>query len=184
MPGATRERIIEAAFNALSRLGYHDTSVKDIAAEAGVAPGLVHYYFKTKEELVVAAIELACQKIGAPAGDDPEAMAWSAFAQAREQVRELRDVHRLIFDMAGLAMHNDTVSSALRHFFARERAQTEELVRAVLAKREASAAETPAIAAAISGGIFGIVMQSLLDPDLDVEAALSAFARIVMSAQV
>src|SRR5256885_709211 len=50
--------------------------MKDIAAEAGVAPGLAHYYFETKEDLLVAAIERG-RPMGQPArhlpaeGDDP-----------------------------------------------------------------------------------------------------------------
>jgi AcrR family transcriptional regulator len=181
---ATRDRIVEAAFATLSRLGYDQTSVKDIAAGAGVAPGLVHYYFKSKEDLVVAAIEFACLKTAPPAGADPEAAAWNAFAATRTSVRERRDVHRLVFDMAGLAMHNETVSVAVRRFFEQDRQQVAEMVRAVLAQRESPASDAPAIAAAISGGVFGIVMQSLLDPEFDVEAALAAFARIVMTAAV
>src|SRR5437879_12781783 len=34
--------------------------MKDIAEEAGVALGLAHYYFETKEDLLVAAIERGC----------------------------------------------------------------------------------------------------------------------------
>ena len=52
MPDQTKDRIIDAAYRALVRQGYHETSMKDIAAEAGVAPGLAHYYFETKEEAV------------------------------------------------------------------------------------------------------------------------------------
>lgn len=184
MSETTRQRIVEAAFATLSRLGYDRTAIKDIAAEAGIAPGLIHYYFRSKEDLVVAAIEFACLKSVPLTGDNPEQVAWRAFEEAQTLWKERREVHRLIFDMAGLAMHNDTVSTAVRHFFEQERHQTEELVRAVLAQREASAADAPAIAAAITGGIFGILMQSLLDPDLDVDAALKAFAQIVMTAAV
>jgi AcrR family transcriptional regulator len=184
VPESTRDRIVTAAFSTLSRLGYDQTSVKDIAAEAGIAPGLVHYYFKSKEELVVAAIEFACLKTAPVAEDDPEAAAWSAFAAARAGVSERREVHRLVFDMAGVAIHNAAVSAAVRRFFEQDRKQVEEMVRAVLAQRESPASDAPAIAAAISGGMFGIVMQSLLDPEFDVDGALAAFARIVMTAAV
>src|SRR3981081_4585689 len=60
MPDQTKERIVAAAYRALVKRGYHATAMKDIAAEAGVAPGLAHYYFETKEDLLVAAIEHAC----------------------------------------------------------------------------------------------------------------------------
>src|SRR5581483_4022618 len=128
-----------------------------IAAEAGVAPGLVHYYFKSKEELVLAAIDFACRQLTTNVEGDPESAAWSAFDDTRRRLAERRDFHRLLFDMAGLAMHNDTASTAVRHFFAEERAQTEPLVRAVLAQREEPASDAPAIATAVTGGVFGIV---------------------------
>ncbi|TMD16238.1 MAG: helix-turn-helix transcriptional regulator, partial [Chloroflexi bacterium] len=44
MADTTRDRILEAAYRTLVRRGYHETSMKDIAEEAGVAPGLAHYY--------------------------------------------------------------------------------------------------------------------------------------------
>ena len=59
----TRDRIVDAAHRTLVKSGYHDTSVKDIANAAGVAPGLVHYYFGTKADLLVAAIEYGCASL-------------------------------------------------------------------------------------------------------------------------
>src|SRR2546428_13997651 len=63
MPDQTKERIVDAAYRTLVRRGYHETAMKDIAAEAGVAPGLAHYYFETKEDMLVAAIEHACEPL-------------------------------------------------------------------------------------------------------------------------
>src|SRR5215468_1196514 len=79
----TRERIVEAAERVLARDGYAATSVKDIAAEAGVAPGLVHYYFKTKDELVVAAVTHACESLRQPITGDPTEVALAGFAKAK-----------------------------------------------------------------------------------------------------
>jgi len=42
MSADTREKILNAAFTVLSRQGYENASIKDIAEEAGVAQGLVH----------------------------------------------------------------------------------------------------------------------------------------------
>ena len=38
----TRAKIVAGVYRALVRDGFASTSVKDIAAEAGAAPGLVH----------------------------------------------------------------------------------------------------------------------------------------------
>ena len=40
-----RTEIVRAAATVLGRKGSADTSMKEIAREAGVAPGLLHYYF-------------------------------------------------------------------------------------------------------------------------------------------
>ncbi|TME48464.1 MAG: helix-turn-helix transcriptional regulator, partial [Chloroflexi bacterium] len=63
VPDQTKERIVDAAYRTLVKHGYHETSMKDIAAEAGLAPGLAHYYFETKEDLLVAAIEHGCEPV-------------------------------------------------------------------------------------------------------------------------
>jgi len=49
-----RAEIVRAAATVLGRQGSADTSMKEIAREAGVAPGLLHYYFESKDELLLA----------------------------------------------------------------------------------------------------------------------------------
>ena len=59
-PGAsdTRERILEAARERFAAHGYDRTRLRDVALDAGVDAALVHYFFKTKDGLFVAAMEL------------------------------------------------------------------------------------------------------------------------------
>jgi AcrR family transcriptional regulator len=47
-----RELILDAALNVFSRNGVFGTRIADIAAEAGVAYGLVYHYFRNKEEIL------------------------------------------------------------------------------------------------------------------------------------
>jgi AcrR family transcriptional regulator len=51
-----RERIIDAALAVFGRKGVEAASMKDLAAEAGVAPGLIYHYFTGKEALLLALI--------------------------------------------------------------------------------------------------------------------------------
>jgi AcrR family transcriptional regulator len=59
-PGAsdTRERILSAARARFAASGYDRTRIRDVALDAGVDAALVHYFFKTKDGLFVAAMEL------------------------------------------------------------------------------------------------------------------------------
>src|SRR5438876_11903695 len=59
----TRDKILQAAFSVLSRQGYENSSIKEIAEEAGVAQGLVHYYFKSKQQLVLAVLAEVCREM-------------------------------------------------------------------------------------------------------------------------
>ncbi|WP_244931226.1 TetR family transcriptional regulator [Nocardioides sp. W7] len=59
-PGApdTRAAILAAARARFAAQGYAGTSVRGVAADAGVDAALVHHYFGTKDDLFVAALEL------------------------------------------------------------------------------------------------------------------------------
>lgn len=54
---ATRERIAEAARHLFAERGFDRTSVRAVAAEAGVDPALVHHYFGTKQRLFIEAVD-------------------------------------------------------------------------------------------------------------------------------
>ncbi len=47
----TKEEICEAALSLFCEFGYHEVTIDDIAARAGVTKGAVYYYFVDKEDL-------------------------------------------------------------------------------------------------------------------------------------
>jgi TetR/AcrR family fatty acid metabolism transcriptional regulator len=53
-----RDQILEAALEVFSRRGVFATRIADIAAEAGVAYGLVYHYFRNKEEILHTIFEV------------------------------------------------------------------------------------------------------------------------------
>ncbi len=57
-PSTSREEILAAARPLFAERGLHRTSVRAIAAEAGVDPALVMYFFGTKRGLFLEAIDL------------------------------------------------------------------------------------------------------------------------------
>jgi AcrR family transcriptional regulator len=55
----SRQRILEAARAQFREHGYGGTTVRAVAAEAGVDPAMVFYFFGTKQGLFGAAIEMS-----------------------------------------------------------------------------------------------------------------------------
>ena len=49
-----RQQILEAAMLCFAKRGFHQTSMHDISAEAGISVGLIYRYFKNKEEVIAA----------------------------------------------------------------------------------------------------------------------------------
>lgn len=50
----TRSRILDAALRLFRERGFEQTTMRDVAAAAGVATGAAYYYYRSKEDLVMA----------------------------------------------------------------------------------------------------------------------------------
>src|SRR5712691_4202810 len=195
MPDQTKERIVDAAYRTLVKRGYHETSMKDIAAEAGVAPGLAHYYFETKEDLLVAAIEHGCEPVmdgweqagmnlSGPLPEDLDHMmlARTGFELAKEELKTYRSLFLLTFDMFGVGLHNPKIAAAVRSFIEERRAFVARIVQAVIAGMpQPPLASADAIAAAMWGSLHGIYLQKVMDPDFDAEAAIDALSEMAIA---
>lgn len=59
-PSNTKQRkqeIVAALLHVMANVGYEKASIQSIAKRAGLAPGLIHYHFKTKQDILIAAIQ-------------------------------------------------------------------------------------------------------------------------------
>jgi AcrR family transcriptional regulator len=195
MPDQTKERIVDAAYRTLVKRGYHETAMKDIAAEAGVAPGLAHYYFQTKEDLLVAAIEHACEPLirawesagvsltgPMPEDADPLLFARMGFELAKEELKTYGGLFLLTFDMFGVGLHNPKIAAAVRTFIEERRAFVARITQAVIAgMADPPLASADAIAAAIWGSLHGIYLQKVMNPQFDAESAIDALSEMTMA---
>jgi len=57
-PSHTRERILTEARRLFAERGFESTTIRSVAAAAGVDPALVHHYYGTKDGLLEAALTL------------------------------------------------------------------------------------------------------------------------------
>ena len=56
-PGATRERILDAAMLTFSRQGYHGTRLDDIVDASETSKGAIYFHFANKERLFLALVD-------------------------------------------------------------------------------------------------------------------------------
>lgn len=59
----TAERILQAAYSRLAADGYARLNMRDVAAEAKVNHALIHYYFGSKDQLVIAVLDEANRRL-------------------------------------------------------------------------------------------------------------------------
>lgn len=164
-----RAQIVRAAAAVLGRLGYSDSSVKQIAHEAGVAPGLVHYYFTSKEELLVAVVhdlerEMVADWQSAVAGiDDPLERIVAALDHTAVRCSEQPEFFRLLFDLYIVGLGNPAIRERCVELWTHFVDDIEQEVRQVLGRLPASGTVPPrALAEAIAGAIDGIALAGLL----------------------
>jgi AcrR family transcriptional regulator len=68
----TRDHIFETALALFAKKGYQETTLRDIAAEAGCSLGLTYRYFARKEELILTLYERLADELGEQTRDFPK----------------------------------------------------------------------------------------------------------------
>lgn len=61
--GEAKARILDAAFRRLAKEGYAALSTREIAKDAGVNHALIHYHYRTKDQLVIAVLDEANRQL-------------------------------------------------------------------------------------------------------------------------
>jgi AcrR family transcriptional regulator len=109
----TRESLIEAAYQIFFEEGYAAVTTRRVAARAGLKPQIVHYYFKTIDDLFVAVIRRSGEM-------NLERWAKAVVSESPlEAVWELsRDVRAGIISMEFLALanHKEAVRDEVKRY--------------------------------------------------------------------
>jgi AcrR family transcriptional regulator len=121
-PSTTRAEILEAARASFAELGYDRTTVRGVAAKAGVDPALIHRFYGSKDDLLAAALTAALK----PGERIPELMEGDASALGERIVRYFLSVweqspsREVLIGMLRSAATNERAAARLREFFGRE----------------------------------------------------------------
>jgi len=106
-------RILEAALDLLSRHGISGVSMRAVAREAGVALGLVNYYFEDKTSLIRAALHRIDERDLRLVAPDP---ASPPDEQLRKALRRVADPEFLTTQHLSLRLHLWALAQAHEDF--------------------------------------------------------------------
>ena len=112
-PSVTRAEILAAARRLFGERGYEGTTIRAIAAAAGVNQALVHHFFGTKERIFVAAVDFPL---------DPAVVLPQVLAGPPEQLGER--LARLVLSVWGDPVSRAPLLALLRSSTSHEQAAT------------------------------------------------------------
>jgi AcrR family transcriptional regulator len=162
-----RRRILDALLRLLASEGIGGVSLRAVSREAGVALGLVHYYFDDKTSLIAAALkEIGQQDLLILEPDpalDPEQRLRAALRRVAEPEFLTTEYLSLRMQLWALAQVNDEFAEINETAQARYREQLSALLKA--ARPELRAAERARRAADIDVIQNGVWLTALLGLD-------------------
>jgi AcrR family transcriptional regulator len=175
------QRIVEAMRRSVARRGTTGSTFDHVAREAGVSRGLLHYYFGTKEQLLVEAVRRDCelrmelleqQLAGARTADDFIGL---LAENLQRTVSEDPDFVTLVFELFTLSRRNRDIAVEYAELMRRTRDQVAELLAG--AQREGVVrlnAEPETVAEVLFALADGFALRMLTEPDRDFGATVRA----------
>lgn len=179
--GDKAQRIVEAMRRSVARRGTAGSTFDHVAREAGVSRGLLHYYFGTKEQLLVEAVRRDCelrmqllerQLAGARTAEDFIGLMAENLQQT---VREDPDFVTLVFELFTLSRRNRDIAAAYAELMRRTREQVADML--ATAQRDGVVrlhAEPDAVAEILFALGDGFALRMLTEPDRDFQATVAA----------
>ena len=133
----TVQRIVRAASRVFGRSGYERASMGEVAREAGVSKGLLHYHFSSKEDLLIEAQRATFREMHrrfterALQGERGLQAALEALDAMWRSVRELRGGAPFIVETLALASHDGPLNARVNAFYGESTLLLEDAIRVV-----------------------------------------------------
>ena len=181
LSGEKAQRIVEAMRHSVARRGAAGSTFDHVSREAGVSRGLLHYYFGTKEQLLVEAARRDCELriealeqrlAGAQTADDFVAL---LAENLQETIHQDPDFVTLVFELFTLSRRNDETAVE----YARLVRLTRERLAGMLAAAQAEGvlqlhAEPEAVADILFSLGDGFALRMIAEPERDFAETIRA----------
>ena len=181
MTGDKAQRIVDAMRRSVARRGSAGSTFDHVAREAGVSRGLLHYYFGSKEQLLVEVVRRDCElRMGVLDERLAEARTADDFIDLlvfslEEVVHNESDFITVVFELFSLSRRNADIASEYAELMRGTREQVAGMLDA--GQREGILrlhAEPEAVAEILFSLADGFALRMLAEPERDFTATVDA----------
>ncbi len=184
--GDRRTRIVKAARKLLAEEGYDRVTMKQVAREAGVAQGLIHYYFSGKDEILLEVLMEASRQyteeterlaLSLPEGEN---LAEVALAATKERVFRMPEWYRLRYELFAMGLRKPEFLPGVAALLESGRTGIGATLAMISGDGDAERlTQREALAAVLLSCFDGLALQKLADPEgFDLDAAYELLARM------
>jgi len=183
LSGDKAQRIVDAMRNSVAARGAAGSTFEHVAGEAGVSRGLLHYYFGTKERLLVEVVrrdtELRVERLDerlTPA-ETVDDVIEALVASLTDMIENEPSFFLLLFELFSAGRRNPDIQREVGQLFERTRSHVADVLRS---KEEEGVLNLRFKAEDVVSILFalgdGFALQALSDPSRDSAGAFEAGA--------
>ncbi|MFB0565793.1 MAG: TetR/AcrR family transcriptional regulator [Candidatus Aminicenantaceae bacterium] len=186
-----REKILEAAIPVFAKKGIVATKMVDIADAAEIGKGTIYEYFKSKDEIFIAAFYYVMKK-----AENIIARRMSSVDDPLEKLKFLFDAWKEIFSSEfrnhleimidfwaeGIRNKDKKATFSLKKIYDENRKMIKDILDECVAKGKIYPVNTKIVASVILGALDGEMVQWITDPKLfTIEESFDVTAEIILT---
>lgn len=183
LSGDKAQRIVDAMRESVATRGAAASTFEHVAREAGVSRGLLHYYFGTKERLLVEVVrrdtEIRVARLDEllAQADSVDGVIGALVASLTDLIENEPAFYLLLYELFSAGRRNPEIQAEVGQLFGRTRSH----VAKILVAKEAEGAlklrhDAEATVAYLLAIADGFALQALSDPGCQVEGSLAVAA--------
>lgn len=186
-----KNQILEAAAKVFSERGIHQSRMDDVAAASGVSKGLLYWYFKSKEEIIVAITErLFAREMGLM--NDLATQEGPALQQLHDIVslmiydlEKIRPLLPLVYEFFAMMIRQKTAHIVARNMFGQFSSGLEKVIQRGIDQGLFRQVDAHDAVIAIGAVIEGTYLLWAYDPELvDIEKHIRSGVELIINGLV
>lgn len=167
-----KDQIVRATVECITKHGYHNFSMQDVARTAGVSKGIIHYYFLNKDELMMSVLDKVAGDIEAVLASemqsltDPKRKLEVFIDVCFDIVRNTKEYYQVNMDFWTQINQKEEVRKVIARHYSKFRESAQIVIKEGVANGAFRQVDPREYASYVVAVIDGLSLQWLFDPNV------------------